>query len=192
MIIGFAGTIGSGKTTAAHYLRNMHRWTLCSFAGALKLGWANMLGIPSALLYEEDFKNSLVDKELFGDLTHRKALQLFGTECMRKHFGDDFWVKLLFYNARRNHEDWNLNQEENIVIDDVRFPNELDAITSRGGKVFRVVRDKSRGEGHASETALNDADLPIIKNDGDLEKLFATVRVTTEPFLEEVDPGVSW
>jgi len=60
-------------------------------------------------------------------------LQKMGTEAGRDVFHDQIWV----HNLARKAEQYN-----NVVIPDVRFPNEIDYIKDAGGFVIRVVRGK--------------------------------------------------
>jgi hypothetical protein len=70
-----------------------------------------------------------------------------------------------------------------VVIPDVRFKNEVEAIRAAGGKLVRVVRPKAGLEGEAAlhqserEMALMGDELfdLVIQNDSTLDDLFATV-----------------
>jgi hypothetical protein len=105
-------------------------------------------------------------------MTAGRLLQLLGTEGFRQCVGPEIWVEALF--AR-----WTAGQRPPIIVADVRFPNEADAIRRHGGVVLLVRRaDANRSDGrsteHESERAL-DAIRPdiIIDNDGTLEELRA-------------------
>jgi len=74
--------------------------------------WANRLNMP--------------------DLTPRLVLQKWGTEVARKSWHDDTWIASLENKLSKAHND--------IVITDVRFPNEIQAVRNAGGIVIRVVR----------------------------------------------------
>ena len=50
----------------------------------------------------------------------------------RQGFHDDIWIASLENKIRKTND--------NMVITDVRFPNEINAIKNSGGKVFRVKR----------------------------------------------------
>lgn len=81
--------------------------------------------------------------------------------------------------------------QQNWIITDVRFPNEVEAIKKRGGIVIRINRDqvfmnqkraiktKEQGFEHPSETALDDyKDFDVtINNHGTLEDLFNEVKL---------------
>jgi hypothetical protein len=140
MIIGFVGLIGSGKDTAADYLVNFHGFRRDSFAGTLKDAVSVVFGWDRTLL-EGRTKESREWREKQDDwwttrlgvrITPRQVLQNWGTEVARKSFHDDIWIASLENKLR--------NTNDNIVISDVRFPNEIKAIHNTGGRVIRVKR----------------------------------------------------
>ena len=138
MIIGFVGTIGSGKGTAGEILAQRGFFTE-SFAAPLKDMTANLFGWPRHLL-EGDTKESREFRErndpwwserLGQDITPRYILQTIGTECMRDCIHTDFWVACLEKRIKLNHD---------YVITDVRFPNEIDSVHKMGGKIVEIQR----------------------------------------------------
>jgi hypothetical protein len=138
MIIGLLGFIGSGKGTAGDILVNQGLIKE-SFAGSLKDVTAVMFDWPRHLL-EGDTETSRKFRETpdrfwsqkFGrDFTPREALQKMGTESVREVFHENFWVTALEKKMR---------PDENYVISDVRFKNEIDWIKSQGGKLIEVQR----------------------------------------------------
>jgi hypothetical protein len=140
MIIGFVGFIGSGKDTAADYLVNFHGFRRDSFANTLKDAVACVFGWDRTML-EGRTKKSREWREqrdewwserLGREITPRLMLQLWGTEVCRQGFHDDIWIASLENKMRKT--------EDDIVISDVRFPNEIKAIHNAGGKVVRIVR----------------------------------------------------
>jgi rhodanese-related sulfurtransferase len=141
MIIGFVGFIGSGKDTAADYLVNSHGFRRDSFANTLKDAVAAVFGWDRVLLEgrtkEAREWRERVDpwwSERLGmpKLTPRWVLQYWGTDVCRNHFHDDIWIASLEYKMRKT--------ADNIVISDVRFPNEIKAIHNAGGIVVRIKR----------------------------------------------------
>jgi hypothetical protein len=66
------------------------------------------------------------------NITPRWVLQYWGTEVCRKGFNDDIWIAALENKLR--------NSQDDIVISDCRFPNEIKSIRNAGGTVIRVVR----------------------------------------------------
>lgn len=140
MIIGFLGFIGSGKDTAADYLVNFHGFRRDSFASTLKDAVSCVFGWDRTLL-EGRTKESREWREqpdewwserLGKTITPRYILQYWGTEVCRNGFHNDIWIASLENKIRKT--------VDNVVITDVRFPNEIAAIKNAGGKVFRVKR----------------------------------------------------
>jgi hypothetical protein len=141
MIIGFVGFIGSGKDTGADYLVNFHEFRRDSFANTLKDAVAAVFGWDRVLLegrtkqareWREQVDPWWAERLGMPNLTPRWVLQYWGTEVCRKGFHDDIWIASLENKLRTS--------KDNIVISDVRFPNEIKAIHNAGGKVIRVKR----------------------------------------------------
>ena len=94
---------------------------------------------------------------------------------IRQNIDEDFWVKSLWAVV----DNWN-----NVIIADVRFPNEVNSIKERGGIIIRLNRDKSRIDYHISETALDDYkewDL-VIDNNSTKEDLFNTLKKIVQKY----------
>lgn len=141
MIVGFVGFIGSGKDTAADYLVNFHEFRRDSFANTLKdavsavFGWDRVLlegRTSEARAWRENVDTWWADRLGMPELTPRWVLQNWGTEVCRNGFHDDIWIASLENKMRKT--------SDNIVISDVRFPNEIKAIHNAGGIVVRVKR----------------------------------------------------
>lgn len=140
MIVGLLGFIGSGKGTAGDILKDMG-FTPVSFAKGVKDVAAEMFGWPRHLL-EGDTQHSrewrekpdtFWSKEFGKDFTPRYALQLMGTEVGRDVFHKDFWViKLKKYIEE--------NPNQNFVITDVRFANEMDFVHKQNGILIEIER----------------------------------------------------
>jgi hypothetical protein len=139
MIIGVVGFIGSGKGTAADILVEKHGFVKLSFADAVKDATAAIFGWPRALLEGDtlesrefrETKDEWWSKKFEFDFSPRLALQLMGTEAGRNVFHQDVWVHALERKAE---------MYKNVVIADVRFPNEIDWMRSKGGFAVRVQR----------------------------------------------------
>ena len=139
-IIGIVGFIGSGKDTVADYLVNFHGYKRESFANSLKDAVATVFGWPRELLEGRtkesrewrETRDEWWSKRLKQDITPRYVLQYWGTEVVRKGFHDDMWVASLEHRL--------LNSQNDIVITDCRFPNEIKAIRNAGGRVIRIKR----------------------------------------------------
>ena len=168
MIIGLGFQARSGKDTVADFLVEGHAFMKIAFADALKDGAGTIFGLSHDQLYGD--LNDVVDE--FWEDTPRNILQKMGTECMRKGYRDDLWVKCVERAISLHKTNW--------VICDVRFPNEAKAIKEWGGFVARVDRPQAglssdAAKLHASETSMIDYDGwdHVITNDRGLLELKA-------------------
>ena len=141
MIIGVCGFIGSGKDTIADYLVNIHQFRRESFASTLKDAVAQVFGWDRDMLegrtrqsreWREQVDPWWSTRLDMPNITPRWVLQYWGTEVCRKGFNDDIWIAALENKLR--------NSQDDIVISDCRFPNEIKSIRNAGGTVIRVVR----------------------------------------------------
>lgn len=143
MIVGIAGFIGSGKDTIADYLITFKGFRRMSYAGPLKdaisaiFGWDRDL-LEGSTKYSREWRDKVdpwwAERLDIKHLTPRWVLQQWGTEVGRRAFHDDIWIASVENKLR--------TLQDNIVISDCRFPNELNSIKRAGGITIRV----SRGE----------------------------------------------
>lgn len=140
-VIGIVGFIGSGKNTAGDFLVKNNGFVRDSFAKPLKDIVAILFSWPRHLLEGDTVESRQWREEVdlfwskrlgIPNLTPRWVLQYFGTEVFRRSFHEDIWIASL---ERRLQ-----NQNENVVITDVRFINEMMAIKNIGGHIIRVQR----------------------------------------------------
>lgn len=77
----------------------------------------------------------------------RRLLQVIGTEAVRNIVGEDTWVNIAMRKIVEQ-----LDEGHNVVVTDVRFPNEAERIREVGGHIWRVVRaGQTSTDGHVSE-----------------------------------------
>lgn len=158
------------------YLRYAYRFRFRthSFAHKLKLIVSILTGCYMLDLEKEEFKNSELPKELQkkGIRTYRELLQKLGTEILRNNLGNNLWADILLREY---------SEDDSWLITDVRFPNEVEAIKSKGGKIIRLIRDNPT-DAHSSETALDNFkgfDY-VIDNNCSIEQLIARIKVIME------------
>jgi hypothetical protein len=140
-IIAVAGLIGSGKDTISDYLCTFHGFKRLSFASSLKdavslvFGWdRGMLegSTKSSREWREQVDPWWSERLNMPNLTPRWVLQQWGTDVLRNHFHDSLWIASLENKLRTAQDD--------IVITDCRFRNELAAVKQVGGITIRVNR----------------------------------------------------
>lgn len=174
-LIGLSGLSGAGKSTAAKILTEDYGFIRVRFADVLK----RMLRV---VLEESGMDNKNIVSAIDGDLKEeglaalnwksaRFAMQTLGTEWGRNCIGQNIWANI----TKRTIEKW-LSNGRKVVVDDVRFQNEIDVIGELGGDVHRVIRTdlelgiKTISYEHSSETQ----DLlgqKVLKNMGSIEDL---------------------
>jgi hypothetical protein len=205
MIVGFSGKMKSGKDTCSDFLTDLRGFKRIAFADNLKRMCMHVFGLTEKQCYTQDgkerklvapikaTKNSVheiavwVVSENYFELseeqvkkmdevlidqkftTPREILQFIGTEVLRHCIVDDFHAQVVENIIKA--KGW-----DNVVISDCRFPNEVKAIESWGGRVINIDRpqpEETTGiKGHASENSLEGYTFDHeIKNDGSLEDL---------------------
>lgn len=140
MIISVSGLISSGKDTIADFLVNEHNFRKESWAGTLKDAVSMVFGWDRNLLEGKTDKSrkwrevpDLWWSERLGrEIIPRRVLQEWGTEVCRNNYHDEIWIASLENKLR--------NTNENIVISDSRFPNEIQSVKRLGGITLRVKR----------------------------------------------------
>jgi hypothetical protein len=139
MILGLTGLAQSGKDTAARYLMQYYGFERRAFADKLKefcylinpelreavdaVGWESAKRIP----------------------IYRRFLQDTGHNA-RVMFGTDFWIDQVLEKRDEGYQ-------ENIVVTDMRYPNEFERVNWLGGWTVRIKRPGlSMVNNHVTET----------------------------------------
>jgi hypothetical protein len=176
MIIGLTGYAQSGKDTMAGMLIGLHKYDNRAFADPIR----KLLYETNPLVKDEYRVKGVVDaygwdraKVEFPEL--RRLLQTLGVGA-RTVFNDQFWVAQGLAG---------LSAGDKVVITDVRFPNEADAIKSLGGQIWRVKRiGVGAVNAHISETAMDGYKVDqIFINNGSIEDLMALLQTRMRQFL---------
>jgi hypothetical protein len=148
LLIGFTGLKGSGKDTAGEVFRQ-RGFKRISFAEPLKAMLTVLLerrGCPSPYEFTDGLLKEDPTEYLMG-VSPRRAMQTLGTEWGRQLIGADLWIDTFKRRSAKM-----MKEGQAIVVTDVRFPNEVEAIQDLGGQVFRVVRPGTVETGHPSES----------------------------------------
>ena len=140
MIIGICGFIGSGKDSIADYLVSTHEFARLSFATVLKDACASIFQWDREMLegkteaarkQRESVDTWWADNLGIENFSPRYALQYVGTELFRDNLHRDIWALAV---ERR------LSQYKNVVISDVRFPNEIKMLQRNFARIWCVQR----------------------------------------------------
>ena len=159
-LIGILGRKRSGKDTLGSYMIEKYGYERYAFADPIKDILKTMFDLSDNQLNKDKEK---ID-ERWG-VSPRTILQKFGTEICRNNLenfiphikldGETLWVKLfkIFYEK---------NKDKNIVVTDVRFMDEINAIKSFGGKIVKINRENLEFDGHSSEKDIDNYNPELI------------------------------
>ena len=109
MNVGIIGKMGSGKTTAANFLVEKHGFVKMSLADPVRQITKEIFGIESKT-----------------DPRYRRIMQKIGTDWFRSE-DPDVWVRYLLKRVEQ--------ETRPVVVDDVRFPNEVITLNRCGWKL---------------------------------------------------------
>lgn len=182
-------------------------WKIVKFADKLKEVAGLILGIDDFVelwdANEDDWRNTDLGDEwehkyytqvnqnkIVERYTPRTFVQTLGTDCGRNIIHPNIWVNATMSSYKSySYASKDLgvgngfefkDEYPNWIITDVRFPNELESVTDRGGMVIHVDRDADRYsdmELHESETALDDYKFEhVIDNNGTFDELIHKVH----------------
>ena len=140
-LISFSGQEGSGKTFCADLL--------CSRYGYVKIKMAKPIKdmIRALGLNDNHIEGHLKDVpcELLDGRTPRWAMQSLGVEWGRSLISENLWLNRW---AEIVHQ--NLAMSSSVVVDDTRFPNELNKVRELNGLIIGLKRNATNDESHSS------------------------------------------
>ena len=180
-IIAICGAKRSGKDTIAKYIVQKYGYKHYKIAAKLKDVCGMLFGFSEEQM--EDNSKDIIDKKF--NITPRHAMQFVGTEMMQykiqellPSIGRNFWINILLREIQK---------EDNVVISDMRFVHEFDAIknTNNAINVIQVSKDSFIDiDLHPSEVEWRDIPAStIIENNKTIEDLYDRV----DAFLVEID-----
>ena len=176
-VIGlYSSAPSAGKSTIARHLCDKYSYTRIAFADPFKR-------VLKTFLCELGYDSSYTYSLLYGSLkevtlpeigtTPRHLMRTLGTEWGQQCVHPDVWITIADKYISRA-----LSEGKNVVIDDLRFPNEYELLKKYNASVWHVIRDKRDNEAsvHVSDGALEDRFFSrIVHNDGSIAKLFTCV-----------------
>lgn len=175
-IAGIVGPKGSGKTSLAKAMKscfNEGDATRMRFAGPLKRMVRQLLMEAGVDAPSEYVDGDRKEEEIPGfpfDANARHLMQTLGTEWGREIVDKNIWRDLTMERAKTKREEGLF-----VMIDDARFPNEVEAIREAGGIIIRVQRDGhewDNADEHASEGAIASISPDyVVENDRSLSDL---------------------
>ena len=195
MLIGLTGKKNVGKDEVFRTIEELdtHGQNIdvvrIAFADSMKRALASLFAVPYNII-EENKNSGEISLEIPGSgnqkygyndhhtdkyhITLRQAIQRFGTEVGRRHFGEDFWLD----KALPPDLGPSCHKGKIVVVTDVRFRNEAERIVKLGGHIWEVTRpDSDNGDSHSSESGIDPKLINgHINNDGSVEDLREKVR----------------
>lgn len=171
MLIGLCGAAGAGKNTVAEFLTDSSGspFVQISFAGPLYQCISTITGIPVGSLQDRSVKEAVIP---WLGKSPRQMLQSLGTEWGRDSVHPEIWIRIAMERAAQH-----MAVGRGVVITDVRFNNEAEAVVAAGGAVWKVVRPGWRclagdAAAHQSEAGVSDHFIArAIDNSGSLDAL---------------------
>lgn len=192
-LVGFAGRKRCGKSSLCKFLKQQENGVVLTVANYLKYLCCDLLGMDYEELLTKKDDGTVLDVEaderwirIISKRTNipksdlemeirgrrftsvREILQVIGTDVIRK-YNPNWHVEQLVNDIKSYPED------KPIFVDDVRFPNEREAIEKLGGTVFFMIRPNCKEvSNHSSEISLLWQDFNhdrIIINDNTEEQL---------------------
>lgn len=173
VIIGLVAPKGSGKTVVADKLCSKYNFVKFSVGDPLKHAIMHIFDLKQEQLWGN--QKEIIDS--FWEVTPRELMQYIGTDIFRETFskkypniGKNIWVLSLEKKIQDE-----LPRNKNIVIDDIRFPNEMALIEKYNGHIIKIHRPSlSSNDEHISENALNNTTISniLINNENDFDGLY--------------------
>jgi len=160
--------MGSGKSSIAQFLVKKLPFHTYAFAEPIKEACAKLFHFSKEQMEDRQLKEQIDPR---WGISPRDAFRLIG-HGFRQSVCDDIWIKHMQVKLS---SPYRTHTKKSIVIEDVRYQNEIDFIESLpNGVVIRVIRPGIADRKHASETQQTSVRSGItIVNDYDVPSLTA-------------------
>jgi dephospho-CoA kinase len=183
-IIGLSGKQGAGKTTLREYLRKNYRELGYDYFQNYKFA-DTLYELHEVILNMMQVRTGKPRKDKDGLL-----LQVLGTEWGRKEFGANIWVHILM---QRVHTYENLMRGANtralIVIDDMRFFNEFEALSDGLRVRLKASEECRKKRAHGWRDNVNhpsEIDLDFADESGQFDLYLDTENKTPQMLVQEI------
>lgn len=178
--VGITGRARSGKDTAAAALITSGGYVRVGFADALKRSALALDPYVDQGIRLSEAVTSMgweAAKDQVPEV--RRLLQRLGDEAGRRVHGETTWVQIAMREIARHRL-----AGKSVVVPDVRYDNEVDALRAAGFVIVRVSRAVSTvGDPHPSETLVDQLSVDIeIKNAGQRHELGRNLRAALAAF----------
>ena len=153
-LIALSGLKQSGKSMASAILSERHQFVRTAFADPLKRMMQQIPGITMRHTHG-DLKETPM--QVLGGKTTRQAMETLGSDW-RDTVCTNLWTNIWRENIRQQ-------GYQRVVVDDLRFPHEVDLVRSLGGLVVFINRQEATD--YAAKHGLSDveAGIPLLDRD---------------------------
>lgn len=186
-VVGLVGRMRSGKTTAAAALVQRMGFVEKSFAEPLKSSVMMLFRMSREQLYTQEGKEAVDNR--YG-VTPRRVMQWFG-QAVRDEF-PGLWEMRLVESVREEQTD------RPVVVSDIRYDAEAEAVRSLGGVIIEIVRPEnlslwewlrrslSASFRHKSERGIKRSLIDVrVINDSDITNLNDTILHVVRGLMKE-------
>lgn len=192
-IVALGGLAGSGKTELSDYMVGSLGYRRVKFADPIKRMLEELIRYntgPEAQI-DEYTEGSLkeIPTNYLGGQSARYAMQTLGTEWGRQLIDPDIWVDAAYRQINRL-----VNSNSSVVVDDVRFPNELAMLNKLGALTIWIEREGTiANTDHPSENSVRRSDFSVlIENNGTVEDLERSARELMIVNLDNFNNDWAW